>query len=170
MLKIKRVVKYGLFAIALCVPSLIIFNFNEDNPHDIMTALSVVMAERVRSLKENCKLIHTDLQPESFYTKEIDTVLAVNQYRLCKVAKCGCTFWLEVFLVMKKFIQPDALLHIGRQKLHFKYNSNVLLQHYEQMKRDILIMVTRNLWHRLFSAWIRYIVSRLICHESYQTN
>lgn len=130
---------------------------SNDEKNDLsttMTDVSTAMERRIKTLQKNCKLIRNNLNSKSVFGFKILQVLKVDQYRFCKVPKCGCTYWLQVFLVMKKTIKPDVLSNLDREELHFRLQDSIISYDYIPEVTDLMIMITRDPWKRLYSAYI----------------
>lgn len=112
------------------------------------------MKRRIKTLQKNCKLIRNNLNSKSISGFNILEVFKVDQYRFCKVPKCGCTYWLQVFLVMKKTIKPEVLSNLDREELHFRLQDSIISYNYIPEVTDLMIMITRDPWKRLYSAYI----------------
>lgn len=155
LLIVKKIRKYSGFIIIPAIYFLwtgVVHKTNDDKHR--VSDLDVIMQERAVSLKEKCRQMRNHGNIRSIFNFEIQELFVVDQYRFCKVPKCGCTFWLQTFLIMKQIIKPEDLYTLDREDLHWRLQESVIAYNYIPQQSDILIMVTRDPWQRLYSAYM----------------
>lgn len=111
------------------------------------------MKKRANDLLRNCKLI-SQRGNSPIYNARIPILLKAHSHHLCKVPKCGSTYWTQAFLAMAGFVKVDHFEKINRETIHGSLQEKVILRNWRPKSRDILMLVTRNPWHRIYSAYM----------------
>jgi len=110
------------------------------------------MKQRILTMNDNCQRLHLSSKYEQL--KAIRSVLKINHTCLCKVPKCGSTFWTTAILTMTNKVNYEEFQHLDRQKISFLYDPNTTISRYKPEVEDSLVLFTRNPWKRLYSAYI----------------
>ena len=75
-------------------------------------------------------------------------------FNYCKVPKAGCTFWTEVFAILRKGASEDVFL-LSRHDVHFKLGKQERIKFEMATKYGSrTVLVSRDPYSRLFSAFI----------------
>lgn len=103
--------------------------------------------ERNSLLRQKCTLAkhhHVSTNVTFYHWKNLN---------YCKVPKCGSTFWMQVFLTLKKVKSVEDVFGNRRNRYHtIVMNKTSTWDHLTT--NDVIFHVTRNPYSRLYSAYI----------------
>jgi len=111
-----------------------------------------MMKQRIQTMNDNCQRLHLSSKYEQL--KAIWSVLKINHTCLCKVPKCGITFWTTAILTMTNKVNYEEFQHLDRQQISFLHDPSTMFSRYKPEVDDSLVFFARNPWKRLYSAYI----------------
>ena len=111
-----------------------------------------MMKQRIQTMNDNCQRLHLSSKYEQL--KAIWSVLKINHTCMCKVPKCGITFWTTAILSMTDKVNYEEFQHLDRQQISFLRDSSTMFSRYQPEVDDSLVFFARNPWKRLYSAYI----------------
>lgn len=118
------------------------------------TNMTEIMRKRIDVLRENCRLLGDGKTTRSLSIKRIPITLTAGNHHLCKVPKCGSTYWTQVFLVMTDIIGVEKLAQLDREVIHGPLQEQIISREFNSELSDKMILVTRNPWKRIYSAYM----------------
>ena len=94
-----------------------------------------------------------------YYSPEYD-------FNYCKVPKAGCSFWTQVFTILRKGKdESDKIFGMARKALHTKLKKqNTAKFNSKERRKSQSILVSRDPYSRLFSAFIDKMFLPLFYH------
>ena len=116
--------------------------------------MTEIMRKRIDVLRENCRLLGDGKTTRSLSIKRIPIALTAGNRHLCKVPKCGSTYWTQVFLVMTDIIGVEKLAQLDREVIHGPLQEQIISREFNSELSDKMILVTRNPWTRIYSAYM----------------
>lgn len=110
------------------------------------------MKERSVKIQQGCKLIPYNKRFK-VNVGRIPTMLRAHSNRICKVPKCGSTYWTQAFLAMTGHVDIEHFEDVDREAIHGKLQEKIILRNWRPDSSNTLILVTRNPWQRIYSAY-----------------
>jgi hypothetical protein len=87
--------------------------------------MTEIMRKRIDVLRENCRLLGDGKTTRSLSIKRIPITLTAGNHHLCKVPKCGSTYWTQVFLVMTDIIGVEKLAQLDREVIQTVFSQYI---------------------------------------------
>ncbi|CAC5366968.1 unnamed protein product [Mytilus coruscus] len=112
------------------------------------------MNKRIKLLKQNCQRLKNTKGSSPIFSRGIPIANTMNTHHICKVPKCGSTFWTEVFLTLSNVTHVDNLGNLTRDMIHVELQEKIVSRNLNARSSDTLLIISRDPWKRIYSAYM----------------